>query len=94
MVFHWHQNRKASEIKLPIKINNILIEQVPHFKFLGITIDSHLNWNQHILQLGNKLSRTTGVLSRLKNYVPSSILLTIYNSVPLTCKLRNNNLGL
>ena len=33
------------------------------------------------MELGDKLAKTTGVLSRLKNFVPSNILLTIYNSL-------------
>jgi hypothetical protein len=84
MIFHWQQNHKAAGITLPLSINSKLIEQVPYFKFLGVTIDSQLNWNQHVREIGNKLSRTTGVLSKLKNYVPTSILLTIYNSLFLS----------
>mgnify|MGYP001568058560 CR=1 FL=1 len=54
---------------------------MPYFKFLGITIDKHLNWNQHCIEVGNKLAQTSGVLSKLKNMLPKSILITIYNSL-------------
>lgn len=81
MIFHWHQNAAASQINFDLKIQDINIEKVSTFKFLGITLDSNLNWNEHVKELGNKLSRVNGVLRKLKNYIPSYILLTIYNSL-------------
>jgi hypothetical protein len=81
MTFHWHQNTAASLIRPIIQIQGHKIDKVSHFKFLGITLDTNLNWNEHVTELGNKLSRTSGVLSKLKNYIPSEILHTIYNSL-------------
>ena len=81
MTFHWHQNITASHIQPIIQIQGQLIEKVSHFKFLGITLDTHLNWNKHVTELSNKLSRTSGVLCKLKNHIPCEILLTIYNSL-------------
>ena len=31
-----------------MKLNNIAIERVSKFKFLGIWLDEYLNWNHHI----------------------------------------------
>ena len=31
-----------------VKLNNIAIERVSKFKFLGIWLDEYLNWNHHI----------------------------------------------
>ena len=50
-------------------------------KFLGVIIDNHLTWNQHINEVANKISRTSGILRKLKNYLPSNILLLIYRSL-------------
>ena len=81
MIFHWHQNTAASKINLDLKIQNLPIEKVYKFKSLGITLDSNLNWNEHVKELSNKLSRINGVLRKLKNILPSYILRTIYNSL-------------
>ena len=81
MTFHWHQNTAASRIQPTIQIQGHMIDKVSHFKFLGITLDTNLNWNAHVTELSNKLSRTSGVLSKLKNHIPCEILLTIYNSL-------------
>ena len=49
-----------------IKINNVCIERVRVTKFLGILIDSQLNWKQHIAYTCNKLSKCIGILSKAK----------------------------
>jgi hypothetical protein len=77
--FHWHQNLAAVKFNPVLKNPGHVIEKVAHF--IGITLDANLNWNQHVMELSNKLSRVNGVLSKLKNYIPSDILLTIYNTL-------------
>ena len=38
---------------------------VDNIKYLGMCIDKYLNWNFLIQQLSKKLSRMTGILSKL-----------------------------
>ena len=81
MLFHYSQN-KTVLLHIPIlKINNIPISYVNSMKFLGITFDKNLTFDIHIQQVANKLSKTNGVLSLLKQYIPQNILKTIYNSL-------------
>ena len=49
-------------------------------RFLGVMIDSRLTWSQHINLLATKISRNAGILYKLKNFVPDSVLKMIYNS--------------
>ena len=70
--------------KTIIKINDMPIERVTEFKFLGILIDSNLTWSPHCNYIANTLSRICGVVSRLKHYVPTHILTIIYNSLFLS----------
>ena len=63
-----------------LHINNIKLECLDSFNFLGITIDKHLTWEEHINLIANKISRTVGVINRLKKYIPENALLTIYNT--------------
>ena len=78
MVFHRKQ-KKIREIHL--SINDIQIEQVPTFNFLGITLNENLSWKNHTKMVGNKISRVIGVLFRLKDVFPKEILLTLYNTL-------------
>ena len=50
-------------------------------KFLGIIIQSNLKWNTHIGLLRNKISKTVGILSKLKNILTTAHLKTLYQSL-------------
>ena len=62
-------------------MNNIPIDIVPHFNYLGIILDKHLSWKTHITMVTGKLSKISGILNRLKYIYPTHILLTIYKSL-------------
>ena len=81
MIFH----RKQKKIKdINISIDNVQIERVNTFNFLGIMLDESLTWTDHTNMVANKISRVTGVLHRLKNIFPKEILLTLYNTLILS----------
>ena len=63
-----------------IRVNNIYIERVKSFNFLGI-INIYLTWSAHIDHVSLKLSRLIGVLNRLKNFLPYAILKIIFDSL-------------
>ncbi len=46
----------------------------------GIHIDENLTWKKHIDTITAKISKNIGIMNRLKNVLPCSILLTLYNS--------------
>ena len=75
------QNRTQSYKDLEINVNGSPIKQTNNIKFLGLLIDPHLSWKDHINHLCNKLSRIVGVLYRVRFQLPSKILLTLYNSL-------------
>ena len=82
MLFHYRQ-RNVSNIIPNIVIGSEPIERVAEFNFLGLTIDENLDWNPHLQKISNKVSRTLGVMCRLKNYLPVHILRLLYNSLVL-----------
>ena len=66
MIFHYRQ-RVLTENDIPcLMINNTLIERVTEFNFLGLTVNEYMNWNSHVKKIANKISRTLGVMNRLK----------------------------
>jgi hypothetical protein len=64
-----------------IKIDGTIIEAVQSTKFLGVTIDNCLSWNQHINKLALKLSRNAGVLKRIRYKIDAATALTLYDSM-------------
>ena len=82
MVFHYKQ--KCIQNLIPkLKINNVFIEQVEEFNFLGVTIDEHITWKQHSQKVASKIACTIGTMKRLKYFLPTTILKTLYNSLIL-----------
>lgn len=67
-----------------LKIAGIEIDQVDEFNFLGIILDKHLSWKPHMHKVSLKLSQTVGILNRLKRFLPTIILKTIYSSLFLS----------
>ena len=47
-------------------------------KYLGVIIDNKLNWNEQIKAINLKLSKATGLLSKIRHYVPKTILRSLY----------------
>ena len=82
MIFHNYQ-RDVNHFIHEIRINGQLVERVTEFNFLGLTIDEHLNWKSHIQKVSNKVSRSIGVLNRLKKFLPLTVLIILYNALIL-----------
>ena len=62
------------------------------FKFVGVKIDEFLLWKDHINSIRSKLSSATFALSKVKNILPESSKLTIYNSL-FRCHLEYCNIA-
>ena len=64
-----------------VKINGIHIEEVTETKFLGVVIDNELSWLPHIKYLCKKLKCNTGVLNRIKDFIPGRLHKTLYHTL-------------
>ena len=73
------EHRKPFDIK--IKIDGKKIEPSTHVKYLGILIDSHLNWNFQADEVSTKLSRAVGMLAKIRHYVNPKTLNMIYHGI-------------
>ena len=80
MIFH-SPNKRIDNFE--IKINEQPIEIVKEFKYLGIILDNHLSWKPHINMVSQKISKTIGIMNRLKNTLPNDVLQIIYYSLVL-----------
>ena len=49
-------------------INNNVLERVYSTKFLGVILDSKLNWNEHIKYIKKKISMGISIISAAKKH--------------------------
>ena len=77
-------------LDLELKLCGQHIECVRQFVFLGITIHETLNWDRYIDKIANKISRTLGVMNKLKHFLPKYTLKIMYSS--LIAPHFNNNI--
>ena len=63
-----------------LNINNINIERVEELIFLGLTLDTNLNWKKHTEEVSNKCSKIVSILNRLKHVLPLEIKIILYNA--------------
>ena len=71
-------SRKSCPFDLSLTLNNVKIETPKVTKYLGILIDDKLIFKSHIHHLESKLSRSVGIIARLKYFLPSSALINLY----------------
>ena len=64
-----------------IKLNGKRLTPTDNVKYLGMYLDNHLSWDQHILKLSTTLSRANGILSKLRYNSPRNICLNAYYSI-------------
>ena len=83
MVFHFPQRTNIPNDAFNLEINETAIERVNTFNFLGIHVDETLSWKKHTTYLSLKLSRSIGVIKRLRRFLPPPTLRTLYNSLIL-----------
>ena len=81
MIFHYRQ--RGDIPSLDTNLNNVNIERVHTFDFLGLTLSETLDWSHHIDKISNKISKVLGIMSRIKRFTSSAILRMIYNSLIL-----------
>ena len=84
MLFHNYQKVLPDTAVPKLKIHNSEIERLTEFDFLGLTINEYLDWTSHSNKIAHKISRTLGVMNRLKHELPYNALKMIYNSLILS----------
>ena len=73
-------NKKESEAKYKLTIDNNDIESTKSVKLLGITIDDRLRFDQHIENFCSKAAMQLNTLGRLQKYIGKPEKVAIVNS--------------
>ena len=69
MTFQWTNKNVQT---LTLKIDNINIEQVKEFNFLGLIIDTNLNWKRHTEKMSNACSKKISILNKLTRVITTN----------------------
>ena len=67
--------------RLDLYIDGIAIDQVEYSKFLGVYLDSKMNWKKHIEHIKLKISRGLGVMSRVRKILPLNVMTMLYHTL-------------
>ena len=82
MVFGSRQKvKKAKNATVSIGIDKLAL--VPSFKYLGMTLDSTLNYNQHMMSIIRTILHKLHLMSKMKRYMGNSTAISIYKSMLL-----------
>jgi len=68
---------------LNLKLDGNALERTGCTKFLGVFFDDKLTWHQHINHVAGKISRGLGMIGRVRNMLPFSVLQTLLLMGPI-----------
>ena len=77
----FHTTQRKIDFNVTLKLDKKALNQEDQIKYLGVFVDSHLNWRHHILNVSKKISRSIGIMYRLRKYVNITVLKSIYYSL-------------
>ena len=63
------------------RISGQKINKTKQTKYLGIYLDEHLTWNFQLKQIKTKLSRSCGLLAKLRYYVKTDLARPVYFAI-------------
>ena len=64
----------------PMSNTQTILEIKNFIKYLGIMIDSGLSRKNHIDFICHKISKSIGIIAKLRHYIPRHLLLSIYHT--------------
>ena len=69
---------KPCDTELRLNLCRKILNKTNHVRHIGITIDENLNWTRYVHEFASKLNRENSVLSELRHFVSSEILISVY----------------
>ena len=79
MVFH--RGRRKFKNNIELVINDMKIREAKSMKYLGVIIDSKLNWIDHITYIKNKVAKGIGIIRKAQKLLNKKALLNLYHTL-------------
>ena len=79
--FYYSIPVKIQKLKetINISINDRKLTQKEYAKYLGVSIDCHLSWEKHIKITSCKISKSIGILKKMRKFLQEKQLKNVYN---------------
>ena len=77
-LMHFHSHYHAINSSLNVTLNNTSIKASNNTKFLGLSLSANLTWDEHIIQTANKLSKSSYLILKCRNFLKTATLKLIY----------------
>ena len=77
----FRHKQKSINFNLKLKLNGKKLYPSNCIKYLGIFLDENMNWKKHISTLSSKLRRANGALAKLRHFVPTKTLTSVYYAI-------------
>jgi hypothetical protein len=77
------RQRLSNLSSISIVTDNMSIEEVSSFTYLGVVVNRHITWQDHIDKISNKINKKLGLLKRIKSCLPLEARFMIFNSYVL-----------
>ena len=95
LIFMPHQ-KESYNLYPPLTVANFHFEKSFSVKYLGVYIDCHLTWHDHIDYICGKISKNINIMVKLKHYISKATLISVYYSLiypylTYACTLWGNN---
>jgi len=72
---------RRSMIDWNVRIGSGVIMRTDCVRFLGVLLDEKLKFDEHIKFITSKMSKTVGILNKVKYFLPDYIMLTLYDAM-------------
>ena len=76
--------RKGKMLDIKLSLNNQILEQVCSYKYLGLILDEHLNYNKHIKEMNKLVAHKLYLMSKIRKYITEIACIHIFKTMVLS----------
>ena len=76
-------SQELAYTNIRLAVNNLEIERVPHYNYLGMVLDQHLTFENHTKYTINRVSPKIYQLAKMRKYLTSKAALLVYKNMIL-----------
>ncbi len=77
----FRSNKRYLDTIPRIEISGKRLTPSKTIKYLGVHLNEHLTWKQHVAVVASKLRRANGAISKLRHYLPLPNLINVYHAI-------------
>ena len=74
----FHPPQKKVNISINLNINDTSLKEKPCIRYIGIMLNSNLNWKSHVNYSSTKIKRSIGILSKMRYLITLDVLINLY----------------